>query len=87
MTNSLNDSAVVRRVGSDKTHVARVDGVWRAHFIKDYWAPTGGAVAACGVRIQASGVIMATGTKVRCRTCVHLTGVTEQSPAVHERLA
>lgn len=83
----LDDSAVVRRVGSDKTHVARVGEAWRAHFIKDYWAPTGGATAACGVQIQASGVIMATGTKVRCRACVHLTGVTEQSPAVHERLS
>lgn len=82
----LDDSAVVRRLNSNVTHVAEVRGVWRAHFIKDYWAPTGSLKAACGVQIRATDVIMETGTKARCRACVHATGVTEQSPAVHEHL-
>lgn len=84
---SLNfDGVVVRRLGSDRTHVARIGQVWRAHFVADYWAPVDGTQAACGVRIPEEGVIMRTGTKVRCRACAHLTGVTEQSPAVAEVL-
>ena len=31
-------------------------------------------------------IVMATGTKVRCRPCAHITGITEQSPSVHEKL-
>jgi hypothetical protein len=85
--NELNDSAVVRRIGSNKTHVAELSEVRVAHFIKPYWAPAYRAIsAACGVEIPTPSVIMATGTKVRCRTCVHLTGITEQSPAIHEKL-
>lgn len=84
---TLDDTAVVRRVGSDKTHAAIIGGVWRARMIgRNYWAPVLGAQAACGVNIPPTGVIMATGAKTRCRACVHLTGITEQSPSVHERL-
>lgn len=86
MSTSLDDSVVVRRLGSEKTHVAQVGDTWRAFFIKPYWAPLGGATAACGVKVDESAVIMATGAKVKCQTCVHLTGITEQSPAVRERL-
>jgi hypothetical protein len=83
----LDQSAVVRRIASDMTHVARIGPVRRASFIEPYWAP---ALyphrAACGVQIPTTSVVMATGTVVRCRTCIHLTGITEQSPAIHERL-
>lgn len=83
----LDDSAVVRRIKSNTTHVADIGQVWRARMLgADYWAITGGARARCGVRLEATSVIMQTGTTVRCRACVHLTGLTKQSPAVHEKL-
>lgn len=82
----LDDSVVLRRIGSEKTHVAEVGAVTVDSFIKPYWAPTIGATAACGVDMPLNSVVMATGTKVRCRACVHITGITEQSPVVHERL-
>lgn len=83
----LGESVVIRRLESETTHVAVVQEAWSTHFIKDYWAPVGGAVAACGVKIPPHGVIMMTGTQTRCRACVHLTGITEQSPAIHEILS
>lgn len=86
----LNDSAVVRNLGSNKTHVAHVRGARTAWFIRPYWSPNelDQTVMACGVtfRRPIDVVIMRTGTKVRCRACVHATGVTEQSPSVHEKL-
>lgn len=82
----LDDSAVVRRFGSGVTHVAKIGPVERAHLIADYWALGDEVVAACGVRVKALDPIMHTGIKVTCRACAHVTGITEQSPAVHEKL-
>lgn len=82
----LDDVAVVRRLKSETTHVTHVGAAWRAHLIVDYWAPVINAYAACGVQIPTMAAIMQTGTKVTCRACAHITGVTEQSPAVHEKL-
>jgi hypothetical protein len=81
----LNDSAVVRRPTSEMTHVAALGGVATCTFIRPYWG-TQAVTAACGVRIQAGSVIMATGTKTRCRACIHATGITEQPPSVREKL-
>lgn len=84
----LDDSAVVRRIASNMTHVAEVRSVRRGVMLGvGYWAPALTSLrAACGVEIPTTAAIMQTGTTVRCRACVHLTGITEQSPAVHEKL-
>lgn len=69
------DSHVVRRMGSDKTHVMVVQDVVPAvMFGASYWMPLEGR-AACGVMIR-DGVVMQPGTVTRCSTCNHLTGVT-----------
>jgi hypothetical protein len=68
---------VVRNFGSDRTHVQDIASTYRAHaFGVDYTAPSAGR-AACGVRIG-DGVVMRSGSKVRCSACRHITGVTEQ---------
>lgn len=82
----LDDSAVVRRLGSKRTHVARVGAVSVELFIKPYWAAKLGAEAVCGVTLPYNAVIMATGTKVNCPACKGFSGITEQSPTVHEKL-
>jgi hypothetical protein len=71
---------VVRNFGSDRTHVQDVTSTYQAHaFGVDYTAPSAGR-AACGVRIG-DGVVMQSGTKVRCTACKHVTGVTQQEAA------
>lgn len=87
-TTRLDDTVVVRRIASNMTHVADIGKVRRATMLGvSYWAPAlVSRRAVCGVEIPTTAVIMSTGTTVRCRACVHLTGLTEQSPSVHERL-
>ncbi len=80
---NLPDSLVVRRLASDKTHVMVVRETINGWlFGRPYKIPVGG-LAACGVAIT-NGVIMRPGTVTKCRTCVHLTGITEQSPTSGE---
>lgn len=75
----IDDSRVVRRLGSNKTHVAKVEIAFKGKVFGASYLDPGAVTAACGVKIH-DGVIMRPGTKTKCRTCVYLTGVTEQSP-------
>lgn len=68
---------VVRRLASERTHVAR-EGEAETYSTKIFGVPYTriDGQAACGVKID-DGVIMQPGTRVRCRACRHITGVEE----------
>lgn len=67
---------IVRSFKSDRTHLADVESTTAAvAFGATYRRPPVGTKAICGVRIV-DGVVMQTGSKVRCPTCKILGEVT-----------
>lgn len=65
---------VVRKFKSSHTHLADIEMATAAlAFGKVYRKPPEDTVALCGVRIR-DGVVMQSGTKVKCRACHHLAG-------------
>lgn len=74
---------VVRNLASGQTHVVTLPDEPEAlapftQFGKPYTGLAEDGVAACGVRLKFGAVVMQKGTKVRCRPCAHVTGVSEQ---------
>lgn len=60
---------IVRSFKSDNTHLADIESTTAAvAFGATYRRPPLGTKAICGVRIR-DGVVMQTGTKVKCKTC------------------
>jgi len=70
---------VVRRLASNTTHVMEVKATVTAHsFGSSYPSPAPGQ-ALCGVHIEAGSVVMKPHTKIGCRACKHLSGLTEEA--------
>lgn len=76
-----NTTRVVRNIGSGRTHVVVVPPTSLSEW-SSFGAPFTGIalplVARCGVRLRGQvAVCMQPGTRVVCRACQHISGVTE----------